>query len=129
MVAGFLFMDIETITLFLIRLMKENAIPVDDFQRMETYIYHAFNDERIKFVEQEGKIIGFMIWEVHKKEGDIQIYVSQLVILPQFKGFNLKELISFLRNKYEIKNSQIHWHSQKRNKQVDFNKKELVHEA
>lgn len=117
-------MDIEKITTLLIFLMEENGIPIDSKSRIRTYIYHAFNEDRIKFIQKDNEIIGFMIWEIHK---DNHIYVSQLLILPKFKGYNIKTLATFLKQKYSIGNKNIHWHSHKRNRLIDFNKKELTH--
>lgn len=119
-------MDIEQLTTFLMVMMEENGLPIDSKSRMRTYIYHAFNDDRIKFIQENEKVIGFMVWEIHEKDKKNHIYVSHLVILHKFKGFNLKSLITFLKDKYHVDNKNIHWHSHKRKKQVDFNKKELV---
>ena len=120
-------MNAEEIATFLIFLMEENGLPIDSKSRMRTYIYHALNEKRIKFIEENGVQIGFMMWEEHKKCDEIHIYVSQLVILPIYTGYNLKKLASFLKEKYKISNRQIHWRNSKRDKQVDFNKKEVIY--
>lgn len=119
--------ELERVTTGMIAIMEMVGIPIDSKTRMRTYIYHAFNDDRIKFIDQEGQPAGFMIWELHDKDGDRHVYVSQLVIMDNFRGFNLRRMVTFLKTKYEVKNSNIHWHNHKRNKQVDFNKKELNH--
>lgn len=110
-------MDIENITTLLMFMMEDNGIPIDSKSRMRQYIYHAFNDDRIKFFQEDGKQLGFMIWEVYNKDGGTEIYVSHLLILPDFRGFNLKKAVTFLKNKYGVK--KIHWHSHRRNKKVE----------
>lgn len=119
--------ELERITTGIITIMEMVGIPVDSKKRMRTYIYHAFNDDRIKFIDDNGKPAGFMIWEVHEQEGQTHIYISQLVILDTNKRFNLKLLVTFLKDKYQVNNSNLHWYNHKRNKKVDFNKKELIH--
>lgn len=120
-------MDVEYIATMLMAMMEENGLPIDSKPRMRQFIYHAFNDDRIKFIQENEKVVGFMMWEVHEVEGKKHVYVSHLVIIHRVKGYNLKILTTFLKNKYQIGNSEIHWHSHRRNKQVDFNKKELTH--
>lgn len=118
--------ELERVTTGMMTIMEMLGIPIDSKSKMRTFIYHAFNDDRIKFIEDKGKPAGFMMWEIHQKD-EKHIYVSHLIILPEFEGFNLKKMATFLKDKYKIGNKQIHWHNQKRSKQVDFNKKELTH--
>lgn len=110
--------ELEKITTVLMMMMEDAEIPIDSKSRMRTYIYHAFNDDRIKFFQKEGKQVGFMIWESYKNEKGTEVYVSQCLILPEFKGFNLKEAITFLKNKYKDC-YKLHWHSHRRNKKVE----------
>lgn len=120
-------MDAEKIATLLILMMRENGIPIDNISRMRTYIYHALNEDRIKFVINEEKPIGFMIYEIHEQGGERHIYISQLIILPKFRGYNVKTLATFLKEKYGITNRQLHWHNHKKDKRIDFNKKEVTH--
>lgn len=111
-------MDIENLTTFLILMMEENGLHIDSKSRMRNFIYHAFNDDRIKFLDKDGKIIGYMIWEVYRKENKLEIYVSHLVIMNAFKGFNLKKAVTFLKEKYPDL-TKLHWDSNRRNKRVE----------
>lgn len=115
--------EFEKLVTVLMLMMELNGLPIDSKSKMRNFIYHAFNDNRIKFFDKGGKQAGFMMWEVHDKD----IYVSHLVILQEFKNFNLKQAATFLKDKYKIGNTSIYWHNQRRNKKVDFNKKELVY--
>lgn len=110
--------ELERVTTILIMMMEDSGIPIDSKSRLRTYIYHAFNDDRIKFLDKDGNLIGFMIWEVHKNNEKIEIYVSHLVIMKEFKGFNLKKAVTFLKQKYPDL-TKLHWDSNRRNKRVE----------
>lgn len=110
--------ELTRVTTILIMIMEDAGIPIDSKSRLRTYIYHAFNDDRIKFLDNNGNLIGFMIWEVYKNNEKLEIYVSHLVIMSEFKGFNLKKAVTFLKQKYPDL-TKLHWDSNKRNKRVE----------
>lgn len=110
--------ELFKVTTLLMMMMEDSGLAIDSKKNMRIYIYHAFNDDRIKFIEKYGKQIGFMVWEVYEKDKKLEIYVSHLVIMKEFRGFNLKILVSFLKEKYPAL-TRIHWDSNRRNKRVE----------
>lgn len=110
--------ELEKVTTILMIMMEDSGLLIDNKPRMRTYIYHAFNDDRIKFLQKDGKQVGYMIWEIYPNDDKVEIYVSHLVILPEFKGYNLKKEVSFLKDKYPYL-IKLHWNSHRRDKKIE----------
>lgn len=94
-------LDLNKTTKILMMMMEDNGIIIDDYEVMKNFIFHAFNDDRIRFFERNDKQAGFMIWVIKCDA----IHIQQLVLLPEFKGYSFKKEVQYLRNKYpNIKN-------------------------
>lgn len=112
----------------LIKAIEDEGLPIDDYKNLENYINHAIKDDRFKFIEKDGKSIGFVIWELLWIPEGLDIYVSYLVILKQYKGiYNLKELTTFWKKKYDGVH-KFRWHNNKSDEDKEFlQQKELTH--
>lgn len=104
--------DLIKTTKILIMMMEDNGIIIDNYELMKNFIYHAFNDDRIKFFQKGDKVIGFVIWEAINFGNGFDIIINKMAILPEFRGINIYQEMKSIRDRhpniYKVK-----WHRQK----------------
>lgn len=100
---------LKRVATMMMMMMEDNGIIIDDYDKMTIFIYHAFNDDRVKFFQNNGKSIGFVMWEVIEFGDGVDIYISQMVILPEFRGINVYREMESIKKKYK-KIYKVSWH-------------------
>lgn len=118
--------ELSRVTKVIMMMMEDNGLVIDNINLMTNFIYHAFNDNRIKFFIKEAKVVGFMIWEVKELGDGVDIYISNLVVLPMFRNFSFKKEVEYLKNRYGkiYKMSGHRW----RNGQHTYKERHLTYE-
>lgn len=122
--------DLVKTTKILMMMMEDNGIIIDDYEKMKMFIYHAFNDDRIKFFMRDTKVAGFVIWEAVQFGDGFDIIINKMVVLPEYRGMNIYRELQSIKDRYG-KIYNVKWHRQKGKEfipKVRNLQKELVYE-
>lgn len=103
----------------LVDLIEKEGVKLDDRHSFELCLSEAWNENRFKFLEKDGKTIGWVAWEPWACEDGTAVFVHSLFIMKQFKPFNLHLLVTFFREKYPDC-FKIYWHDAKKDKRKNF---------
>lgn len=121
--------ELIRITKTIMMIMEDNGILIDNHEKMKTFIFHAFNDDRIKFFMKDFKVAGFVMWEAIEFGDGYDIYIAQMVVLPEFRGLNIYEEMKSIKYRYG-KIYKVSWHRRVNDemiKKVRYLEKELIH--
>ena len=78
----------------LIELIENNGVVLNNKEEVERSLRDSLADNRFRFIEDNGKRIGFFTW-VNKATG---VFINNLLIYKGYRGFNLLRLRKFFPN-------------------------------
>jgi hypothetical protein len=99
----------------LVKVIEVEGIKIPDKESLEAQLEKAISDDRIYIFKNKNNLeIGFVTWHEKYGNGNLYIFVNNLLILKEFRGqFNLLQLRDMLKAKYPTM-IKFYWRNRKK---------------